>query len=418
MITVYLDSQDYSILTDRRQLTPELNDIRDRLLAYSRSGSVRFVFSGVVVCEAAPLTPDSVTLAAQKADFLSDLCGENALMSLDKLIMREMLVLLGKAEPLVDAVDPEGNWFPEIGSPDKEGDVWQHMEARLNEDLKQKGMTRQQRRAMSRKYIKNRQPRSELRILLDQQDYRGISAALVAQYPMRPEHANLMSKYALGRVSEEQFSEALTGSLRDPRWRMRWFATSHSLASPISDMVRKPGQELGELLRNLVKFLLDYANMLAALNPTGNKSSGDVRQLSKELVDFQDRQILSIVRTLASRWCKTEITDVRIEDIDSSCRGLVTVLRSLYSSVWDNVGGGRKEEPSDSQPVDALHALYAPYVDVFRADSFMSPHIERQVTRRYGTTVVAKLRQLPAAIEKKLAESHSHGKQKDQLRIF
>lgn len=406
MITVYLDSQDYSILTDQKQLTPELNAVHDRLLAYSRSGLVRFFFSGVVVCEAVPLTPDSVTLAAQKADFLGDLCGENALVSLDKLISREILVLLGKAEPPVDAVDPEGNWFPEMGPPDKEGDVWQHMEVLLNEDLKLNGMTRQQRRAMNRKFVKNGRPRPEFQALLDQQDGREISAAFVAQYPMRPEHANLMSEYALGRASEEQFMEALTGSLRDPRWMMRWFATNHSLASPISDIVRKPGREFGELLRTLVKVSLDYTNKLIALNPAGHNPSGRHGELSKEWTDFQDRQILSITRMLSSRWCNTEITDVNIEDVNSSCRGLVTTLRSLYSSVWENVGGGRKEAPSDSQFVDALHALYAPYVDVFRADRFMSPHIERQVTRKDGTTVVAKLQQLPDAIEKRLSESH------------
>lgn len=406
MITVYLDSQDYSILTDQKQLTPELNAVRDRLLTYSRSGLVRFFFSGVVVCEAVPLTPDSVTLAAQKADFLGDLCGENALVSLDKLISREILVLLGKAEPPVDAVDPEGNWFPEMGPPDKEGDVWQRMEFLLNEDLKLNGMTRQQRRAMNRKFVKNGRPRPEFQALLDQQDGREISAAFVAQYPMRPEHANLMSEYALGRASEEQFMEALTGSLRDPRWMMRWFATNHSLASPISDIVRKPGREFGELLRTLVKVSFDYTNKLIALNPADHNPSGRHGELSKEWTDFQDRQILSITRMLSSRWCNTEITDVNIEDVNSSCRGLVTTLRSLYSSVWENVGGGRKEAPSDSQFVDALHALYAPYVDVFRADRFMSPHIERQVTRKDGTTVVAKLQQLPEAIEKRLSESH------------
>lgn len=406
MITVYLDSLDYSTLTDPKQLTPALNTVRDRLLAYSRSGLVRFVFSSVVVCEAAPLTPESVGLAAHKADFLGDLCGNNALISFDRLISWEIEALLGKAAKPVDVVDPEGHWFPEMEPPEREGDVWQRMELLLNEDLKLKGMTRQQRRAMSRKYIKNGRPRAELQALLDQQDGREISTALVAQYPMRPEHANIMSQYSLGRVSEEQFRDALIGSLRDPRWMMRWFATNHSLASPISDIVRKPGREIGELMRTLVKGSLDYANILITLNPTGHNPSGRHGELSKQWAEFQDRQILSLVKGLSSRWCNTEITDVNIEDVNANCRGLVTTLRSLYSSAWDNVGGGRKEPPSDSQFVDALHALYAPYVDVFRADTFMSPHIERQVAQKDGTMVVAKLLQLPDAIEKQLFESH------------
>lgn len=406
MITVYLDSQDYSTLTDPRKLTPELKVLRDRLLAYSRSESVQFVFSSVVVCEAVPLTPDSVTLAGQKADFLGDLCGNNALISFDKLISRELEVLLGKTEPPVDAVDPNGDWFPEIGPPDREGDVWLRMESLLDEELKLTGMARKQRRATSRKFIKDGRPRPEFQALLDKQDGKNLSAALSAQYPMRPEYANLMGQYALGRVSEEQFTEALVGSLRDPRWMMRWFATDHSLASPISDVVRKPGRELGEQLRNLVKVSLDYANSLHILNPTGHNPVGRHGEVSKQWADFQDRQIVSITQRVSTGWFQTEPTDLRVEHVNACCRGLVTALRSLYSSVWENVGGGRKEPPSDSQFVDALHALYAPYVDVFRADRFMSPHIERQVAQKDGTTVVAKLQQLPQVIEKRLSGGH------------
>jgi len=364
------------------------------------------VFSSVVVCEAVPLTPNSIPLAAQKADFLSDLCGKNALVSFDKLLSKEMAVLLGKAVTPVNAIDPEGNWFPEIGIPDRGSDIWQHIEFLLNEDLKQTGMTRQQRRATSRKFVKNGHPRPEFQALLDRQDGKEISAAFVAQYPMRPEHANLMSQYILGRASETQFMDALIGSLRDPRWMMRWFASNYSLASPISEIVRKPGRELGEQIRTLVKLSLDYANKLVALNPTGHNPLGRHGKLTKQWADFQDRQILNITRTLSNEWFHTEITDVNIDDVNASCRGLVTVLRSLYSSAWENIGGSRKEEPSESQFVDALHALYAPYVDVFRADRFMSPHIERQVTRKDGTTVVAKLQQLPEAIEKRVSENH------------
>lgn len=201
--------------------------------------------------------------------------------------------------------------------------------------------------------------------------------------------------------------DALTGSLRDPRWMMRWFATDHSLASPVSDIVRKPGREVGDLLRALVKISLEHANNLIALNPDELNPIGRNGEMTKEWANFQDRQIANVTKTLSKNWFHTDIADINIVDIDANCRGLSTMLRSLYSSAWESVGGGRKEGPSDSQVVDVLHALYAPYVDVFRADRFMSPHIERQVGRRDGTSVVAKLQQLPEAIEEKLSGSHS-----------
>ena len=44
MITVYLDSQDYSTLTDPKQLTPALLGLREQLKDYAKSGRVQFVF--------------------------------------------------------------------------------------------------------------------------------------------------------------------------------------------------------------------------------------------------------------------------------------------------------------------------------------------------------------------------------------
>ena len=53
--------------------------------------------------------------------------------------------------------------------------------------------------------------------------------------------------------------------------------------------------------------------------------------------------------------------------------------------------------PSDSQAVDAMHAAYAPYVNVFRADRYMAPHIDKQV-KQFGTRVVNKLEDVPAVL--------------------
>ena len=55
----------------------------------------------------------------------------------------------------------------------------------------------------------------------------------------------------------------------------------------------------------------------------------------------------------------------------------------------------RKAKLSDFP--DAMHAMYAPYVDVFRADSFMAPHVNRCV-QRHSTIVVSKLDELVTSI--------------------
>lgn len=403
-LTVYLDSQDYSTLTDPKQLTPGLRATRDNLLAFATSGTVRFLFSSVVICEATPLTPESTSLSEMKAEFLSELCGSNALVSFDRLISMEIEVLLGKTVNSVNAIDPQGNWFPDIGPLDEEGNVWERMQGMVDDDLKLKGISRQQRRAMSRKLVKNNQPRAVLRSMLDRQDSQSTAVALIEKYPMRPECADVMAQYAMGRASEAQFRQALIESLRDPRWMMRWFSNDHSMASPIAEIIRRPGRELGELMRILVKASLDYIAALMVWHSSGQNPAGRHGEVAKKWAEFQDRQLISIVSRLSEDWFHSHLTNFTTSQVMACCFGLSTTLGSLFSSAWENVGGGRKESPSDSQFVDALHAIYAPYVDIFRADRFMAPHIQKQVAA-HGTTVVARLPQLVDVIEKRLSQN-------------
>ncbi len=64
--------------------------------------------------------------------------------------------------------------------------------------------------------------------------------------------------------------------------------------------------------------------------------------------------------------------------------------------VWINIADASPPKPSDFP--DALHAINAPYMDIFRADSFIAPYIARH-SQRYGTRVVPKLSGLLPAIQ-------------------
>ena len=55
MVTVYLDSQDYSVLSGSK-ITPQMESLRSQLLAWSKSGEVNFVFSRALLHKASPLS--------------------------------------------------------------------------------------------------------------------------------------------------------------------------------------------------------------------------------------------------------------------------------------------------------------------------------------------------------------------------
>jgi hypothetical protein len=85
--------------------------------------------------------------------------------------------------------------------------------------------------------------------------------------------------------------------------------------------------------------------------------------------------------------------------VDTHCPGISTAIRSLHSA-WRSITFENPRKPKESDFVDALHAAYAPYVDVFRADGFMANHVAKQVAR-FGTTVVPKLSSLPEVLRQR-----------------
>ena len=117
MITCYLDSQDYSSLTDPRARTADRIEIRNTLHELARSKRVTFSVSATAVCEGVVLTPNAAHLAELKAEFLCELCeffGSNALVSFGRLIQAEVVALAGRCERPIDMFDPQGMWFPRI----------------------------------------------------------------------------------------------------------------------------------------------------------------------------------------------------------------------------------------------------------------------------------------------------------------
>lgn len=399
MITCYLDSQDYSTLTDPRTLTADHIEVRAALIKLARERNIQFVFSAAAVSEAVAVSPDASHLAELRAELLSDLCGTNALISLGRLWHAEVAALAERRDPPLDMLDPSGNWFTEIPVAEIRNNPWQGMRELAEDDLATRGLSRPHRRAEVRKLIKNGKPRGAFKSCMDMQNPGALAGEFAKQYPMKPEYAEMMARYNLGRATEREFAEALAGSLRDPHLMMKWFTTNHAMSSPVADIIRKPGRELGEIMRKLADDSIQWASSLREAemdsDPTGRRGEVTCRWMERV-----GRQLVSIVQDIADRH-NIILGTITPEDVDKYCPGISATVRALHSSVWDNVTGARKEKPSDSQPVDAIHAMYAPYVRVFRSDRFMGPHIQRQVSR-HGTIVVPRLTHLVDLLEKEV----------------
>jgi hypothetical protein len=110
---------------------------------------------------------------------------------------------------------------------------------------------------------------------------------------------------------------------------------------------------------------------------------------------WQEQVLLGVASKLSERHGRG-VDTLTLERVEECCPGLSVGVRSLHLA-WRAavLRNAREAKPSDF--VDAAHAMYAPYVDIFGADSFMAPHIS-SFAGKLGVTVVSKLGALPQKI--------------------
>lgn len=396
-ITVYLDSSDYSRLSAPKKTDAVASVIRTRLTEWSRAGTVRFVYSGVHISEMAPLAETYTDPAAARVDLLVDLCERNAFISFDKLINAELGTIAAPDRPRPELISTEGDWFPNIE------DIlppvnWASGIEEVTRLGKQRGLDRKARRKLERKLFKHQALKPATRAFLVKANANADHAELLASYPMRPEDADVLSQYILGKATTEEATSALMNSLRDPRWMMRWFATHHERLTPVIEWMRKPANDIAKSMKEVALRVVQMRNKYA--------SSTRVGILEKFLshdrwVEFQDEVLVNVVGKILSNFypdCKVALTP---QAIDAHCPGFATAIRSLHSSLWTAVGA-QPRTPRDSDFLDSIHSMYAPYTTFFRTDRYMSTHIRKHALS-YGTEVVSRLEDLVPQIEERLS---------------
>jgi hypothetical protein len=245
--------------------------------------------------------------------------------------------------------------------------------------------------------VKNGQPTKAARYLLGQVESTFDYSEILQMYPMREEDMRVLGAYMLGTASIEEAEAALRESLRDPRWMTRWFAKHHDTLTPIIEWLRRPSRNLRASMKEAAN---RYSSMMELKQATGTGPEGGIPR------DYWLRaQQEMLVSTTGMFLDKMDILPagsiLRPEQIDARSPGFAVCIRAMHNSLRDSVGKNARE-PKASDFIDCIHALYVPYVDIFRADSYMSGHIA-PLAAKHGTAVVQKLRNLPAEISRRLS---------------
>jgi hypothetical protein len=169
---------------------------------------------------------------------------------------------------------------------------------------------------------------------------------------------------------------------------MQWFAEHHDRLGAVGEWVRRPA-------RNLLDTMQSHFNEIR-----GRLSEMPLEEREKALstlsgaywAKVQNTGLLEIVNRLIRSLLPGESVCDDVVLVDQYCPGISICLRTLYSSVRNSFGVNPRAM-SHSDFVDALHAMYVPYVSFFRADRYMA-HIIRPHAERFGTKVFGSLDEL------------------------
>src|SRR5258708_4415786 len=95
-IPVYLDSSDYSTLSDSARLKsdPRLGEVLRDLLGFRDAGTCEFRYSAVHVLEMTPVDPTALEKSLSRIGLMQDLCGEKCLIPADEIDRYELLFAL------------------------------------------------------------------------------------------------------------------------------------------------------------------------------------------------------------------------------------------------------------------------------------------------------------------------------------
>lgn len=318
----------------------------------------------------APLAASYSGAAEARAELLSQLCGFNAFVSLDRVLRRELGDAIGlpriSQETLLSST---GDWFP-VMELDLPKIHWADQPAMVAQELKSKGVPR----AKRREFVRNSIPKGKLvKRLRELSEHDGLSEEsldeILRHYPMRPEDAKTLREYVLGRAGHANATEAFLNSLRDPSWMMRWFEKNHNDLGSLGEMLREPAKNMIGEMQSIAAAAFDFKERWG--------DSG-VKEIAKAFGSrAQDELLLAIANKLAKNLFPeatlSPLTDVMV--VAGACPGLSVAIRSAHSILRNAVAESGRQ-PKESDFVDIAHAIYSPRVSLFRTDRcYMASHV-------------------------------------------
>ena len=183
--------------------------------------------------------------------------------------------------------------------------------------------------------------------------------------------------------------------------KFKIFFDSHSYFSDVEWIVKSFGSK-----NDLTGYFRDYIRKLGFVNVGLAEVAFDkIRSMpSKPNYQFWSkcfRDGIPIIFNDVAKSMGISGALVGSEDVFLNCPGFAATMSGINEYLWKELNSFGTPKMAPSSYPDYMHATYAPYVDIFRADKEMAPHIRKAVG---DSCSVVSLSDLPDAIDRACAK--------------
>ncbi|MGF6492111.1 hypothetical protein ABIE56_000264 [Luteibacter sp. 621] len=355
---VYLDSSDISELTK-----PDRAELKSELLALKTSGLAKFPFSDILVLECLPKDPDNVLpddRSLQRIRTIAELSGLEHHPSAWSILDHEIRRVVAQHHRSRERPRLRRDWYyraPQIPP------LWDLVRKELMQDWRNAGASRNERRARFKgatRLLRDSKNSDEEMRLLDE---------LVRRFPFRPgDQAKLLTDLKTS-TNPADLNRLYREALDDIVNLSEWVVKS-------GDAGRQYVDELRAKARSMEEVVVEYFNRTKATHAAlkaGASDNGGTGTVQSALGKMRDEWLDEVPRLMAAGLFGKEAEDFK--GLPPLGPGTTPSLYALHDFIIRIIeGAGREKHPrnpagkASHDYFDAMHAVFLPHVDIFRAD--------------------------------------------------
>jgi hypothetical protein len=392
---IYLDSQDYSRLSDPKTANELANsDLRSLLVHVTSAGYAVVPFSNLHIQEAVHDNIGSRDLAARRADLMAALAGRSVYAPLEHVLRKEVAEAVARmGEPLpaglsLRIVRTDGIWWPwEVLADEGPLDLG-------SEIAKLMGAADGSNRASRRQRGPNK---GQLKALVNASLPEAMTWA-AENFPgsERLGDRKFFSDFLLGKMDESRFySEMMKSALNLQRF-VSWTVDKLDGGKQVSGYIKTSGYALTEKIAEALKRMFESASecaspevapALAKIRDEGIERA--TQSMRRGMIDAGLRMLRKEVGSAGSGRFKYSA-----ENVDSHTAGVTPGIDMVCAcfKVWLTLVSApspTRQKVLRSDALDILHSIYLPYVDLFRADDRFRNVLRQTKTGHFSKVVSA-----------------------------